>query len=49
MNQESNKCTKQWMKQIIDFDIIPTLKEYWFDDLNKVDTWKVKFYGVLND
>lgn len=48
-NQESNKCTKQWMKQIIDFDIIPTLKEYWFDDLNKVDTWKVKFYGVLND
>ena len=48
-NQEPNKCTKQWMKQIIDFDILPTLREFWFDDLNKVDLWKSKLYGVIND
>ncbi len=48
-NQERNKCTKIWMKQIIDFDILPTLKEYWFDDLNKVNTWKSKLYGVFDD
>lgn len=48
-NQERNKCTKTWMKQIIDFDIIPTLREYWFDDSTKVDTWKSRLYGVLDD
>lgn len=48
-NQERNKCTKAWMKQIIDFDIIPTLREYWFDDSTKVNTWKSRLYGVLDD
>lgn len=48
-NQERNKCTKTWMKQIIDFDIVPTLREYWFDDSTKVDTWKAKLYGALDD
>lgn len=48
-NQERNKCTKTWMKQIIDFDIFPTLREYWFDDSTKVDTWKAKLYGALDD
>ncbi|MBR4823863.1 MAG: EVE domain-containing protein [Spirochaetaceae bacterium] len=48
-NQEPNKCTKQWMKQIIDFDILPTLKEYWFDDITKIEKWKGIFYGVIND
>lgn len=48
-NQERNKCTKTRMKQIIDFDIVPTLREYWFDDSTKVDTWKTKLYGALDD
>ncbi|SKA07652.1 5-methylcytosine-specific restriction enzyme B [Treponema berlinense] len=48
-NQERNKCTKTRMKQIIDFDIVPTLHEYWFDDSTKVDTWKAKLYGALDD
>lgn len=48
-NQERNKCTKTRMKQIIDFDIVPTLREYWFDDSTKVDTWKAKLYGALDD
>ena len=37
------------LKEIIDYDIIPLLKEYWFDDKNKVDTWKENFQKALNN
>ena len=46
-NQERNKCTKTWMKQSIDFDIVPTLREYWFDDSNKYQRWENILQGVF--
>lgn len=30
------------LKLIVKYDIIPTLKEYWFDDENKFNEWKNK-------
>lgn len=33
------KCTKRRMQEIVKYDIIPTLKEYWFDDKEKLDKW----------
>ena len=41
--------TDKRLKEIIDYDIIPMLKEYWFDDKNKVDTWKENFKKTLNN
>ncbi len=32
---------------IVQYDIIPTLEEYWFDAPNKVDIWKTKFGSVV--
>lgn len=32
-NQE--KISREWLKNVIEFDIIPMLHEYWFDDKNK--------------
>lgn len=42
------KITTEDLKRIIDFEIIPLLQEYWYDDTDgKVDMWKDKFYGIL--
>lgn len=37
----------EWCRQIVDFDILPMLREYWFDDENKVTRWENVLHGVL--
>ena len=33
-------CTSEWMRSVVDYEIVPMLEEYWFDDKNKVLKWK---------
>ncbi len=40
-------CDDEWLREVVDFDIIPTLEEYWFDDEDKVDRWKAVLRGVF--
>ncbi len=40
-------CSTQWMRNIVDYDILPMLNEYWFDEPKKVEDWKGKFDEVL--
>ena len=43
-NIKSKKdCSEQWMRNIVDYDILPMLSEYWFDEPGKVETWKDRF------
>ncbi len=44
---EKNVCTDENLKRIVDYDILPTLSEYWFDSENKVKEWKSRFDGVF--
>lgn len=41
--------TDVWMKQVIQYDILPLLKEYWFDENDKVRYWEEQLRGVFND
>jgi len=43
----SNACTTEWMMEIVDFDIIPLLSEYWFDDPEKVQYWENVLHGIF--
>ena len=40
-------CDDEWLREVVDFDIVPTLEEYWFDDTDKVDRWKATLRGVF--
>ena len=40
-------CTKEWMQSVVDYDILPMLSEYWFDDEGKVQKWDGDLHGVL--
>lgn len=44
-----NETDDNWLKEIVEYDIIPMLSEYWFDDNDKLLTWKNNLRGVLND
>lgn len=41
------ECTDQWMKDVVDFDILPMLSEYWFDDDSKLQRWENVLHGVF--
>ncbi len=34
---------------VIEYEILPLLNEYWFDERAKVEQWTQKLYGVIND
>lgn len=40
-------CTDEWMQDVVDFDILPMLSEYWFDDEAKVQRWDHILHGVF--
>ncbi len=40
-------CTDEWLHSIVDYDILPMLSEYWFDDANKLQRWENILQGVF--
>ena len=44
-----NECTEEWLSDVIEYDLIPMLNEYWFDDKAKAKKWAEKLRGVIND
>ena len=40
-------CTEEWLHSIVDYDILPMLNEYWFDDANKLQRWENILQGVF--
>ena len=40
-------CTDEWLHSIVDYDILPMLSEYWFDDTNKLQHWENILQGVF--
>lgn len=40
-------CTEEWLHSIVDYDILPMLSEYWFDDANRLQRWENILQGVF--
>ena len=40
-------CTDEWLHAIVDYDILPMLREYWFDDAAKLQLWENNLQGVF--
>ena len=40
-------CTDDWLHSIVDYDILPMLSEYWFDDSGKLQRWENILQGVF--
>lgn len=40
-------CSEESLKDIVDFDILPMLSEYWFDDSTKLQHWENRLRGVF--
>ncbi len=37
----------EWLHSVVDYDILPMLSEYWFDDSGKLQRWENILHGVF--
>ena len=44
-----DEVTDYWLASVVNFEILPLLNEYWFDEKSKIDSWAKKLRGILND
>lgn len=47
--RETADCTDEWMRSVVEFDILPMLSEYWFDEPAKLRRWEKNLRGVFDD
>lgn len=40
-------CSEESLKDVVEFDILPMLSEYWFDDSTKLQHWENRLRGVF--
>ena len=48
-SRELDGCTDEWMRSVVEFDILPMLSEYWFDEPTKLQRWEKNLRGVFDD
>ena len=46
---KDRKANKKDLEDIIEYEIIPLLEEYWYDNEDMFNQWKKALYGVIND
>ena len=39
--------TDSWLKAVVEFELMPLLKEYWFDEPTKVRDWSMNLRGAI--
>ena len=42
-----NDITDEWLKSVVNYEIIPLIKEYWFDEPSKVKDWILNLRGSI--
>ena len=43
----SGSRLEEWMQSVVEYDILPTLGEYWFDDSARLQEWENRLRGVF--
>ena len=46
---KNDEYSEDWLQSVMEYDILPTLQEYWFDDKEKVAYWENRLRGVFNE
>lgn len=39
----------EWMREVVEYDILPMLREYWFDNPDEVRRWEKTLRSVFYD
>ena len=42
-----DKVTDEWLKSVVEYEVIPLIKEYWFDEPTKVRDWSATLRSAI--
>lgn len=42
------KVDNSWLYDLVEFELLPLIKEYWYDEPSKVEFWASKLSGAIN-
>ena len=45
--EKNETIDNEWLKSVVEYDVIPLLKEYWFDEPEKVKNWSDKLRASI--
>ncbi len=45
---KGEEFSEEWLYSVMEYDILPTLQEYWFDDKDKLNYWEKQLREVFN-
>lgn len=40
-------CTAEWLRAVVDYDLVPLLREYWFDNDEQVKYWEEELRNAI--
>jgi hypothetical protein len=46
--EESALIDDDWISGVVEFELIPLLNEYWFDEPSKAEAWSAQLRGIAN-
>jgi hypothetical protein len=41
------ECSVDWLKEVVEFDLIPLLSEYWNNDIQKLSLWEKELMSIF--
>ena len=47
--ENKSDINDEWVRGVVEYEIIPLIEEYWFDDDKKVEEWTNALYQALGD
>lgn len=47
--KKNEDYSEEWLQSVMEYDILPTLQEYWFDDKDKAVRWENILRNVFNE
>ena len=42
-----DEITDEWLKSVVEYEVIPLIKEYWFDEPTKVRDWSATLRSAI--
>lgn len=45
--KDINEVSDEWLHSVVNYDIIPLIEEYWFDNKTKIEEWSTKLNNSI--
>lgn len=44
-----HEINDEWLNSLVEYELLPLIKEYWFDEPAKIEHWSLKLRGAIHD